>query len=104
MKASAEQTAHKITGKEIKHYQVRLYPNGKFKVVETTDFHPSNMDSVFSSFNGTTKESYDFIVADENGILKAKKKIAKHLIKDVKKNRDFFQKRLVSLMKILHKL
>jgi predicted HTH transcriptional regulator len=88
----------------MKHYQVRFYPNGQFKVVETNDFHPSNKKSVFSSYNQTNNESYDFIVADEKSIDKAKKKIATSLIKEVKKKRDEYQKKLDSLEKVLNNL
>ena len=88
----------------MKHYQVRFYPNGQFKIVEINDFHPSNKLYVYSSTNSATKETYDFIVADEKGIDKAKKKIATSLIKEVKKKRDEYQKKLDSLQKILNNL
>lgn len=88
----------------MKHYEVRFYPNGKFKVIETNNFHESNKEYIYSSANMATKETYDFIVADENNINKAKKIIAKGLIKNVKKERDKYQKKLSSLIRILNKL
>jgi hypothetical protein len=85
-----------------KYFEVRLYPNSTFKIVENDeDFHECQLTDVFSHFNGDTKENYLFLMAEEKNIEKAKQKMAKQLLKEAKKNLDEAQKRFNLLTKIL---
>ncbi len=88
----------------VKHYQVRFYPNSTFKVVETDNFHPSNKTDITLSYNGTTKEEYNYLVAEEKNIQKAKQKIAKYFIKESKRLLDIYQKRVNLFTKILSEI
>jgi predicted glutamine amidotransferase len=85
----------------VKHYEVRLLTNNTFKVVETDNFHPSQKTDIGLFYDGTTKEEYNYLVAEEKNIVKAKQKIAKYFIKESKKKLDFYNKRVNLFNKIL---
>jgi selenophosphate synthase len=87
---------------QTKYFEVRLYPNSTFKTVESKpDFHECHLTNIFNSFNGDTKESYCYLVAEEKNIEKAKQRIAKNLLREAKKNLDAAQKKFDFLTKIL---
>jgi hypothetical protein len=88
----------------VKHYEVRLYPNNTFKVVETENFHSSNKTDICSCYKMTTKEQYCYLVAEEKNIQKTKQKIAKHFLKEAKKKLDVYQKRVNLFTKILSEI
>lgn len=88
----------------IKHYEVRLYPNSTFKIVETNNFHPSHKTDISSCYHITTREQYDYLVAEEKNIKKAKQKIAKYFIKEAKKQLDIYQKKVNLFTKILSEI
>lgn len=88
----------------VKHYQVRLYQNNKFKTVETDNFHECHKTDIFSSYNVSTKEEYFYLVCEKKNILKTKQKIAKHFLKEAKNQLDFYHKRVNLFTKILSEI
>jgi hypothetical protein len=88
----------------VKYFEVRLYPNSTFKVIEVKeDFHESSVREMSLCYNGDTKEQYHRLIAEEKNIDKAKLKIAKSLLRDSKKELDAAQKKFDFLSKTLNK-
>lgn len=91
------------TKKSVKYFQVRFYPNSTFKTVEVLDyFHECHLTDIMSHYNGDTKERYEYLVAEEKNIQKAKKKIAKTGLKEAKKALYIAQKKVVLFNRILN--
>ena len=85
-----------------KYFQVRLYPNSTFKIVETNDFHESKMVDIFSHYNSYTKESYHYLICIEKNIEKSKRKIANYFLKDAKIELASSTKKVALFTKLLN--
>lgn len=87
--------------KEIKYFEVRLYPNNKFESVETNNFHQSHLDDVFLKYNSDDNTEYHYLVCKEKDIKKTKQKIANYFLREAKIQLNVYKKRVNLFTKIL---